>query len=124
VSRRVISAALLACTAAFAQAPANSPFYGSWSASWEFEKQSYDAKMTLGAQGGTWQTSTRSRSNPCAGREVPIKVESITAEEAQLTLAFSDVIAGCRNVKVVLKAAPDGTVTGTRSGNALSLQRQ
>src|SRR5262245_51302745 len=112
-------ALLVAGAAAFAQAPASSPFHGTWSASWEFEKQSYDAKMVLGPQGGTWQTSVRNRSNPCAGREVPIKVESMTTEDAQLTLAFSDVISGCRNVKVVLKAAPDGTVTGTRSGNEL-----
>lgn len=124
MSRFVACALLLASACALAQAPSSSPFYGSWSASWEFEKQSYDAKMVLGAQGGTWQTSTRNRNNPCAGREVPIKVESMTAEEANLTLAFSDVISGCRNVKVVLKATPDGTVSGTRSGNELTLKRQ
>ena len=89
---------------------------------WEGKKQIYDAKLVLAAQGGTWKTSARQRADPCVGREVPVKVDSITPEEAQLTLAFSEALNGCKDSKVVLKSTAAG-VTGTRGGIELTLKR-
>lgn len=100
------------------------PFVGSWKATWQTDKKSYDAVMTVSDTGGTWQTATLDKSNPCAGREVPMKVESSSATEVQFQLRFSDVMSGCQNVNVALKLAPDGTVTGTRSKYELTLHKK
>lgn len=107
----------------FASAQAEPPFYGTWSVTWEGKKQLYEAKLVLAAQGGTWQTSTREKNNPCVGREVPVKVSSVSAEEAQLTLAFSEAIPGCQDSKVILRAGPGG-VTGARGTAKLNLKRE
>ena len=52
-----------------------------------------------------------------------MKVESSTATEVHFLLQFSEVIAGCQNVKVVLKAGADGSITGIRSTFELTLAR-
>jgi hypothetical protein len=99
-------------------------FVGSWKTTWQTDKKSYDALMNVTETGGTWQTFTRDRNNPCAGREVPIKIESTSVTEVKLILQFSEVIPGCQNVTVTLKAAPDGVVTGVRSKFELTLVKQ
>ena len=114
-------ALVLATTPAFAQVPA--PFVGVWKATWATDKKSYEALMTVTNAGGTWQTAARDGNNPCVGREVPMKIESSTATEVLFLLQFSEVITGCPNVKVSLKAAPDGSITGTRSKFELTLVR-
>lgn len=80
--------------------------------------------MNVTDKGGTWQTYVRNQNNPCAGREVPLKVESATPTEVKFILQFSETIPGCPNVAVTLKATPDGTVTGKRSKFELALARQ
>jgi hypothetical protein len=99
-------------------------FAGKWKATWQTEQRQYEAAVTVTEAGGTWQTATRDRNNPCAGREVPMKVEAAKADEVQLLLQFSEVIPGCTNVKVTLKTGPDGAVVGTRSKYELKLSRQ
>jgi len=114
-------AAFAMATPGTAQVPA--AFAGKWKATWQTEQRLYEAAMTVTETGGTWQTATRDRNNPCAGREVPMKVESAKADEVQLLLQFSEVIPGCTNVKVTLKTGPDGAVVGTRSKYELKLSR-
>ncbi len=118
----------LLCIAATISIPAfaqvSAPFIGSWKAAWQTDKRSYDALMNVTEQGGTWQTYVRNQNNPCAGREVPMKVESAAPTEVKLVLQFSETIPGCPNVTVTLKATPDGTVTGMRSKFELTLARQ
>ena len=114
--------AMSTCNMALAQVSA--PFVGSWKASWQADNKSYDAVMVLSEKGGTWQTYTRNQNNPCAGREVPMKVELASPTDVQLVLQFSEIIPGCRNAIVTLKAAPDGTVTGLRSKFELVLVKQ
>jgi hypothetical protein len=53
-----------------------------------------------------------------------VKVEAVTDAEATLTLAFSDAIPGCKDSRVVLRAAPGGVVTGTRGIAELTLKRE
>ena len=100
----------------------DSPFLGNWTVTWEGKKQAYEARLQLGAQGGTWKTSSREKNNPCVGREVPVKIDATTADQAQLTLAFSEAIPGCKDSKVLLKAGPGG-ITGTRGEFELTLKR-
>ena len=107
-----------------AVAQLSAPFLGSWKASWQADSKSYDAVMLVTETGGTWQTYTRNKNNPCAGREVPMKIESTSSTEIKLLLQFSEVIPGCRNATVTLKASPDGTVTGLRSKFELLLVKQ
>lgn len=107
-----------------AHAQVAAPFIGTWKATWQTDKKSYEAVMTVTEAGGTWQTATQDRKNPCVGREVPMKVESNTQTEVQFQLQFSEVIRGCQNATVALKASPDGTVTGTRGKYELVLLRK
>ena len=119
---KAILSLLLVLLVSVAHAQSTPPFYGTWTVTWEGKKQIYDAKLVLAAQGGTWKTSAGQRADPCVGREVPVKVDSITPEEAQLTLAFSEALNGCKDSKVVLKSTAAG-VTGTRGGIELTLKR-
>jgi hypothetical protein len=116
------AAALVLSAPASAQVPA--AFTGTWKATWQTENRLYEAAMTVTETGGSWQTATRDRNNPCAGREVPMKVESATADEVRLLLQFSEVIPGCTNVKVTMRTGPNGTVVGTRSKFDLTLKKQ
>lgn len=121
-------AALALCLAASAPAPAAeavpAPFVGTWKVSWQGKTKPLSAEMVLTAAGGRWQTfNVASQTNHCFGREVPIAVQSASADAVTLQLRFSDVIDGCGNVTVKLQQAADGTITGTRSGEALTLVR-
>jgi hypothetical protein len=107
-----------------ARAQISAPFVGTWKASWQTDKKSYDAVMKVTESGGSWQTFTQDRNNPCVGREVPIKVELADPTDVKLVLLFSEVIPGCSNATVTLKAASDGTVTGMRSKFVLTLAKQ
>ncbi len=126
--RRVLAAALtgalgmLLSWPAAAQVPA--PLVGSWQGTWQTENRQYEARLTVTPSGGTWQTATTSRANACAGREVPMKVESATESEVKFQLQFSEVITGCPNVFITMKVGPDGAVTGTRSKYELQLLRK
>jgi hypothetical protein len=121
--RYVVLVTLLATAPVAALAQTESPFYGQWAVTWEGKKQVYEARLVVGAQGGTWKTSAREKNNPCVGRDVPVKIASISPQEATLTLAFSEALSGCKDSTVVLKL--DGTaVTGTREANALTLKRE
>lgn len=127
ILRSVSSIAVLLVTLMSPQstlAQVSAPFVGTWSATWQTEKKSYDAEMTLTPTGGTWRTTTHNRNNACAGREVPIKVVAASETELQLVLQFSEVLTGCPNASVSLKSAPDGTVTGTRSKFELKLLKK
>ena len=117
--------ALVAMIAAIpAQAQVSAPFLGTWKVTWQYEAKAYEATMTVTESGGSWQTANRRQNNACAGRDVPMKVNSASPTEVQYTLAFTDVLPGCRNVPVVLKAGTDGAVSGTRSQLELTLTRQ
>jgi len=118
----VLITSLLMIHPAHGQVPA--PFVGTWKAAWQTEKKAYEAVMTVTDTGGTWQTATLDKNNPCAGREVPMKVESSSATAIRLQLRFSEIMTGCQNVNVELKLGPDGSVTGTRSKYELSLTKK
>jgi hypothetical protein len=120
--RAVCIGVLWMSASANAQVPA--AFVGNWKGSWQTEARTYEAAIAITTTGGTWQTATRNQNNPCAGREIPIKVESSTATSAQFVLQFSEVIAGCQNVKVTMILNADGTVTGTRSRYELTLVKK
>lgn len=119
---------MLLCMAVLSGGPAcaqvAAPFIGAWKATWQTDKRSYEALMTVTDNGGSWQTSVLGHANVCAGREVPMKVESASPSVVKFVLQFAEVIPGCPNATVTLKVAPDGTVTGTRSKFELTLVKQ
>lgn len=101
---------------AIALAQLGAPYVGQWRASWAAEQRSYEADVEITPSGGSWRTAVTSRTNPCVGRPVPMKIEASSAEEVRMTLAFADAIPGCPNTFVVLRPGPEGTLTGNRSG--------
>ncbi len=114
----------LTFVATLAQADAAKPFIGTWGAEWQTEKQTYEASMVVTATGGTWQTATRRRSNPCFGREVPLQHDVATDTTLEMTLKFSEVIPDCKDAKVKLQVDAGGQVTGRRGNAELTLKRE
>ena len=117
----VFLALILATSLAMAQAA--KPFIGKWSVEWQTDKQTYGAEMEITESGGSWQTATSSRSNPCFGRKVPIQHDSATANSLDMTLKFSEIIPDCKNATVKLQLDDKGAVVGKRSGYELKLKR-
>ena len=117
----VFLALTLATSLAMAQAA--KPFIGKWSVEWQTDKQTYGAELEITETGGSWQTATSSRSNPCFGRKVPIQHDSATANSLDMTLKFSEIIPDCKNATVKLQLDDKGTVVGKRSGYELKLKR-
>jgi hypothetical protein len=108
---------------AFAQSvPA--PFIGKWKVEWQTDRQTWAAEMEVTESGGSWQTATSNRSNPCWGRKVPLQHDRVTADSLDLTLKFSDIIPDCKNATVKLKLDDKGGVTGRRSGIEMQMKRE
>jgi hypothetical protein len=105
-------------------AQAGKPFIGKWNVEWQTDKQTYAAEMEITETGGTWQTATSSRSNPCFGRKVPIQHDRATANSLDMTLKFSETIPDCKNATVKLQVDDKGAVVGKRSGYDLQLKRE
>ena len=121
---RLCGAALLAMMCSLALADAAQPFVGKWKVQWQVDRASYTAQMELTATGGSWQTATSRRSNPCFGRKVPLQHDLASADKLELTLKFSEVIADCKDARVRLQLNDQGEVVGTRSGYELKLERE
>ncbi|MFO1339896.1 MAG: hypothetical protein U1F53_16990 [Burkholderiaceae bacterium] len=132
LKRPGLMAALWCCAALVqAQAPDKAPdrvpapFVGTWKVTWEGKSRPLTAEMVLTESGGHWQTfNVGSKTNSCSGRTVPIAVKSASADAVALQLRFSEVINGCDNVSVKLQRGADGAITGTRSGEPLTLVKQ
>ena len=109
-----------------AQAPTvPAPFIGSWKVSWQGKAKPLSGEMVLTESGGHWQTfNVASGTNACYGKEVPIGVQSASPDAVTLQLKFSEVINGCGSITVKLQRGADGAVTGTRSGEPLTLVKQ
>ena len=100
------------------------PFLGNWKVEWQTERQSYSAVMEVTETGGSWQTATSNRNNPCWGRKVPLQHDRVAADSLDLTLKFSDIIPDCKNATVKLKLDDKGVVTGRRSGIEMQMKRE
>lgn len=122
--RRLCACAALILASPLALADVAQPFLGKWSVEWHSSKRTYQAVMVITETGGTWQTATQDRNNPCAGREVPLQHDSASADSLNLTLKFSDVMTGCGNVSVKLRLDDKGQVVGKRSEFDLKLERK
>lgn len=88
--------AMLATGACLAQTAADS-LDGKWTANFQAQNGvAREAKVSIKGDAGTWQlmTARLNRENPCAGKEMPLKV---TREEDlfKLTMSPSQALAGC-----------------------------
>ena len=122
--RKFFAFAALTLAATVAVAQAAKPFIGTWKAEWETDKHEYDAEVVINESGGSWKTFVSRGNNPCAGREVPLQFDNNSERSLSMTLKFSDVIPGCKNVRVKLELDGDGRVIGKRSDYELKLTRK
>jgi len=106
-----------------ASAQGQAGFDGSWTVTWEGKRAILEAKLLVSGDSGTWKTSSHEKNNPCAGKEVPIRVDERTSDALRLTLRFSEIIPGCNDSKVSLAMGADGTVSGKRGAAELKLAR-
>jgi hypothetical protein len=91
-------------------------FVGQWKVRWQGKTALLEAEMSLHANGGTWQTLSRSKNDACVGREVPIVIEAVTPDSVSMRLDFESVIPGCGRSKVVLQRSGD-QITGVRNAD-------
>lgn len=99
-------------------------FNGTWKVTWMGAKRPLEAKMVIKEDRGTWKTYTAvNKSDMCVGKEVPIRVERTTENEASVLLQFSEVVDGCKDVHVSLKMLGDKSMTGMRGGSELTVVR-
>ena len=124
VFRKLCCGVLLATGCSMVAADAAAPFLGKWNFEWQTGRGSYVGEMEITADGGSWQTATSNRRNPCFGRKVPLQHDVASAERLELTLKFSDVIPDCKNATVKLWLNDKGEVVGKRSGQDLTLKRE
>ena len=121
---RMISITVLCFAVQMVNAQATNPFSGNWKVVWDGEAQTYEAKLVLTEQGGSWKTAARQKNNPCVGREVPVKLDTVSATELTATLGFSEVIPGCKDSRITLKVDSGNNVTGKRGKSDLTLTRE
>jgi hypothetical protein len=102
------------------------PFLGKWLVSWDGAKGKLEANLEISDSGGFWKTmSVASKTDMCAGREAPIRVDSVEDKKIQFTIRYSEALAGCADSKVSLALHDDGRISGERSGGrVLSLTRR
>lgn len=115
---------LLAMTLGFALAQPANPFLGKWKVTWSGPTRELEAELVVTDSGGSWKLFASSAFDPCVGREVPIAIESLSAEDATIKLKFSEVVNGCPDLTVRLKRVDANTATGTRGKVAMSLTRK
>lgn len=117
---------MLAAQAVRADSPSvPAAFVGNWKATWAGKTKPIDAEMTLNEAGGRWQSyNVASSTNACYGRAVPIVVQSATDDAVTLKLKFSEIVDNCTDVTVKMQRQPDGSITGTRSGEPLTLVKK
>ena len=124
MSLRILLAVYCLAGSSLVFAQAGPPFVGSWKVSWQGEKRIQEARLEISESGGTWRTATSSKTNGCVGREVPIALEPVSAQELKVRLKFSEVLQGCADALVTLRSADGQNLTGTRGVAALTLERQ
>ena len=113
--------------AAFCQ-PANS-FLGKWKVTWSSANGSPQvSNLNIDGSGGSWQTLIAKKRGPrtssCDGLEVPISIESSSADAMTIKLKFSEALQGCADSTVELKRVDDKTITGRRGKADLVLSRE
>ncbi|OYU43336.1 MAG: hypothetical protein CFE44_18960 [Burkholderiales bacterium PBB4] len=87
----ILFSGALALTGVASAQPADK-FDGSWTATWQGNSAVIEANFELSQDKGKWQTLLHKKSDPCVGRQVPIRVDHRTADTLKITLQFSEVI--------------------------------
>ena len=118
-----VSVYWLACKTAIAQT-ASDPFIGHWTVTWEGHRKLHQADLEITDNGGYWQTYAWSGLDPCIGRRAPIERVRAEGNMQVLVVRFSQALQGCRDVKIVLRAAADGSLSGRRGESDLALTRK
>lgn len=96
-----------------AAARADDGYDGTWKIVFD-GKVAVDIEGTVVVKGseGTWNVVTRSRRNPCVGREYPITVKKATAEDLVFEVERARTLQGCRNTTYSFKRIDAKTLQG------------
>jgi hypothetical protein len=123
VKRQHIVAIVLAASSYAALAQTAIPSAGDWKANWQYLGRPLQAKLVISGSGGTWQSLSSLRTDPCVGREVPMSIESSSVDEITLKLKYSESLRGCADATIVLKRIDDKTYMGKRGDGDLKLSK-
>lgn len=115
----LIALSLCAAPPAIAQQAA---LVGNWTAKWETNGRPYEAKLKLTEQGGTWNSSAKSRRDACVGIEAPVETNYVSDDEITMNLAFSKTLQGCTDVLLRLKKTGDNTLIGARDVGSIKAE--
>ena len=122
-------AAVLSLIVLSVQAQATNPFIGKWEITFAVQTKAgiadnRSADLVIKPDGGTWQTHTRSGSDPCVGKEVPVVIDKMSEKELTASVKFSALHDFCKDLKLVLTADEQGKVSGRRGNTELTLKRK
>jgi hypothetical protein len=118
--RAMMLTCMLLSSTAFSQT--TTAYDGKWKVTWE-KPRPMEAALVISGGTGTWKALVSNRDNPCVGREVPISVQSSTAEDLKISLDFSKALPGCLDSEVEFKRIDDSTLKGKRAGTDVTAVR-
>jgi hypothetical protein len=113
--------------AAHAQPP--NPFLGSWKVTFAAETkkgtiEQREALLVVKADGGSWRVFAPKPVDPCAGQEMPLRIDRLTDDQLHGTVARSMVADMCKDQKLVLIRDEQGRVSGRLNQMALTLDKK
>jgi hypothetical protein len=76
-----------------------------------------EAQVEFTGETGSWQALQGSRTNPCAGRSMPVALSAISPDGFQMTVKRSSVVSGCADFSVDFKKVDENTYKGKFSDN-------
>lgn len=97
---------------------------GTWKAVWQTPAGTLQqARLVVSQSGGTWKTAASSRSDPCVGLEVPIRLEKAKGDRPVIRLLFSEALRGCNDSSIRVTLADEEQMAGTRGKTHLVMVR-
>lgn len=111
-----------------AQAQDAHPFIGKWRIGPSPKmKASSGSDLVLTATDGTWQgyaiSAPVAKKAPCVNLKAPVRFEPKKDKVLLLTVALSEVLAGCTDLKIKLVAEEGKSVQAFQDGEALAIEK-
>ena len=111
-ARFALFAALALPLAALAQTA--NPHNGTWKVRFDGDHfANLEGTLVVKDDSGSWKVTTRSRNDPCIGREAPIAVTTATADDLVFEVHRSKVLAGCPDWTMNFRKVDDATLKGS-----------
>jgi hypothetical protein len=105
-----MAGALIAC-AAYAQS--SNMHDGKWEVTIPFPSKPIVADLEINGETGMFRTHFGGgKNNACGGKDTPVVVRSATPDELKLTLEYSKVLNGCRDLNLTARRTDEKTLKG------------